>query len=233
MQGVKIGSACLFDEGELAEDILRTKAREIELGDTPAFLVVSGSIPLGRRRRGADEGDDDRVKLQQYASIGQPELMRFYDSLFEGDTAQMLVTYQDLRHRNDIEMLMDACLNDGVTPVVNYNDGVNFDGVEADNDRLAAEVATYCAADRLIILGKDYDGMTDPDGNLVEHVSEITPEIEDYCYGPGDNGTGGFTTKIQAARIMMAEDREMIVSNIRYPLEDIVQGHVPRTLFKR
>jgi glutamate 5-kinase len=235
LQFIKIGSGCLFDEkGEIDYKTLRKKAREIESLDYGNVLVVSGAIALGKKMRGEkrSNADLDAVELQGYACTGQIELMDVYRSLFNKDVAQLLLTEYDLKHRNHVKDLICHNIKNGVITLVNYNDGVDFKQLRKDNDTLAAKLLTYCNGDRLVILGRTYDGLKDKEGGIVERVTAIDRKLYDMCDGKSFHGNGGFKTKLDAAKMVLGAGKEMLVGNIGYSLQELIEGSVQRTLFK-
>ena len=101
-----------------------------------------------------------------------------------------------------------------------------------DNDTLSAIVASTVHADLLVLLS-DIDGLftadprKDPSATLIPTVCEITPEIKAMTSGAGTNlGTGGMTTKIQAAQIATENGIDMVIANGADPviLYDIADG---------
>ena len=234
---IKIGSACLFDEQRrINYALLQQKAREIEESTDETVLVVSGAIALGKLREGERRRNAElqAVELQGYACFGQPELMHFYRGLFTRGVSQVLVTARDVEHRSvvrtNVRDLIAHNLERHRITLINYNDGVDFEQLRQDNDTLAATILSYCHADRLLVLGH-YDGFY-VGGQLQERVSRIDADLYDYCQGQSEHGNGGFTTKLDAAKVVMGEGKEMIVGNIKYALDDLIQGRVQRTLFK-
>lgn len=112
-----------------------------------------------------------------------------------------------------------ALLAMGAIPVVNENDAVAVDEIKiGDNDTLSATVATLVDADALIILS-DIEGLytanpqTHPDAHLIGVVPEITPAVEQLAGGAGSSlGTGGMSTKIEAAKIAMNAGATMVIA---------------------
>lgn len=235
LQFIKIGSACLFDNhGELNYRTLKKRAEETEKSKENNILVVSGAIALGMIKEKETRKKEELTssELQGYATLGQLYLMDFYRSLFNRNVTQLLVTENDLRNPNEIKgLLLENSKRKRIT-LINYNDGVDFEELRKDNDTLAANIMLCCNGDRLIILGNDYDGFRDPDGNLIKRVRSIDNKLYSYCDGKSLQGNGGFKTKLDAAKKIIKNKREMIVSNIGFNLEDIISGRARRTLFK-
>jgi glutamate 5-kinase len=138
---------------------------------------------------------------------------------------------------------MEAYLSQGTVPIVNENDLVNKEEVEAqpvfsDNDILAALVAVRLRAQRLLIL-TDVDGLyqANPKQNshvaLVEEVAQIDRRIEQMAAKETNPlGLGGMASKVRAARMAAEQGIETIVANGRYRLGDILAHRVPRTVFR-
>lgn len=109
----------------------------------------------------------------------------------------------------------------GVIPVVNENDTVNTYEIQfGDNDSLAAIVASLVGADLLILLS-DIDGLfTDdprknPEAKLVETVTELDENLLHMAKEStgSDVGTGGMTTKLNAAKIATYSGADMVIAN--------------------
>ncbi len=230
---VKIGSACVLDEdGNIRYNSLRKKAEEI-LDRDGVILVVSGAIAYGKMLEGDTRHNDDlsSVELQGYACSGQIELMNLYNRLLKGKASQLLVTNEDLRHDNHVRDLVQHNVARGRVTVANYNDGVDWEQLRLDNETLAATLLLHCDADRLVVLGQGYSGFVGENG-LVPHVSEVTDKMYDLCKGKSVSGNGGFTTKLDAAKMVLQAGKEMIIGNIDYRLDDLIEGWVERTVFR-
>ncbi|MEI7718320.1 MAG: hypothetical protein WCI72_00505 [archaeon] len=236
IQFIKIGSACLFNsKGELNYEVLKKKANEIENDTNQNVLIVSGAIAMGRYSEEETRNKDQlsSTELQGYASLGQKILMDFYGKLFKKNICQILVTEKELKQTEEIRNLIIENLKKGRLTLINYNDSIDFEEIKKDNDTLAAEIMLSCKGDRLIILGHDYDGLKNGSGELVERVYEINNEVYSYCNGKSKHGNGGFKTKLDAAKTILSQDKELIISNVNSNLEEIINGTAKRTLFKR
>ena len=131
----------------------------------------------------------------------------------------------------------------GVIPIVNENDTIAIDELEleiGENDSLSALVADLAGADLLLILS-DIDGLytddprTNPDAEPISVVEEITPEIESVAGGAGSSlGTGGMSTKINAAKIATNAGIDMVIMNGKNPemLYDLFEDKEIGTIFK-
>lgn len=210
------------------------------------LLVTSGAVGAGLDRMKLKEKPEAIPEKQALAAIGQGILMHIYEKLFSeyGQTvAQVLLTKENSLHYsqyiNSRNALL-ALLQMNVIPIINENDVVTVEQLKfGDNDTLSAMVASIVDADALILL-TDIDGLynknpqTCPDAELLERVTEITPEIEAIAGGAGTKmGTGGMFTKIQAAKIAMSSGVNMVIANgsSNNILNDILAGENYGTIF--
>lgn len=227
---VKVGtSTLLYDNGGL--NLYRIEQLVRELADLysqgrEVILVSSGAIGAGVVRMGLDKRPAGVKEKQALAAVGQGMLMHIYDKLFAeyGQVAgQVLLTrdnYVQHKQYNNSRNTLLTMLKMGVIPVINENDAVAVDEVKiGDNDNLSAMVATLVDADLLIILS-DIDGVytsnpaKDPHATLIDEIGEITPQIEKIAGGAGsDLGTGGMSTKIEAAKIATASGVTMCIAS--------------------
>ncbi|MGN1201844.1 MAG: glutamate 5-kinase, partial [Eubacterium sp.] len=124
-------------------------------------------------------------------------------------------------------------------PIVNENDSVFVEELlNGDNDCLSANVAQLINADLLILL-TDTDGLHDDNPNknqnakLISQVDEITDEIFAIAGGAGEKGTGGFLTKIKAAKIATDAGIPVIIMNGEKPtaIYKVLEGQSIGTYF--
>lgn len=253
LQVIKIGTSSVFRDGAIDYAVLSNLGYDLAKlkydKETDSILVVSGAIPLGMKEKGLARRPIDRLELQSCAGVGQSKLMYAYEhGLQEGYgkyskgkggelkvlTSQILPTYHQLddaaERRNIVTGLMYN-INQGIIPLVNYNDGVDPTEVVRDNDTLAARIAKALIADRLVIL-TDVDGLLDAGGNLIRRVREIDDNTKALCDGNG-NGTGGMKTKLEAADLLLREGIPTIMGNIRYGLLELIENESVRTLISR
>ena len=165
------------------------------------------SVPEGARRR-------DIPFKQVLAAVGQTKLMQMWDDLFSKEdliVAQTLLTRTDLADRQgylNARNTLLALLERHVVPIINENDVVATEEIKiGDNDNLSALVANLIDADLLILL-TDQDGLFTADprrsasATLIPEVRVISDDILALAAGAGTTrGTGGMTTKLQAARL--------------------------------
>lgn len=216
------------------------------------ILVSSGAIGMGVGKLNLPGKPADMPGKQAAAAVGQCEMMHIYDKFFEeyGQTvAQILLTEEDVEDPIRTDHLIStfrALLSLGAVPIVNENDSVSSSEIErgkarvlGDNDTLSSIVAQLVDADLLILLS-DIDGLYDsdprknPNARLIPWVTEITPALREAAGGAGTQwGTGGMSTKLDAAQRAMANGTDMVItngSNIE-ALYDIVEGKPVGTRF--
>src|SRR3954451_8921209 len=215
---VKVGSSSLTSatgdlSGErvdaLVDAIAARRACGVEVVLVSSGAIAAGLAPLGLRTR-----PRDLATQQAAASVGQGLLVERYAVAFARHdlrVGQVLLTADDVvrrTHYRNAHRTLTRLLALGVVPVVNENDTVATDEIRfGDNDRLAALVAHLVHADLLVLLS-DVDGLYD--GNPRRSGATLISDVktDDDLAGvllgrPGKAGvgTGGMTTKVEAARI--------------------------------
>ncbi|GAE75377.1 glutamate 5-kinase [Cutibacterium acnes JCM 18918] len=213
---VKVGSSSLTLPGggidvRRVDDLVDALSEVIAVGRR-VVLVSSGAIATGFPAMGITHRPRTLAGKQAAASVGQGILLAHYASRFASHglrVGQVLLTVNDLvrptSYRNAWSTL-DTLLGLGVVPIVNENDTVATGEIRfGDNDRLAALVAELVRAQALILLS-DVDALytahpDSPDARRVEVVEDIdTLDVDTHKAGSGV-GTGGMTTKLEAARM--------------------------------
>ncbi len=241
---VKVGSSLLVEDklgaikkkwfASFIEDIIELR----KLGKM-VIIVSSGAINLGRKILNLKVNDLTLEQEQAAASVGQIELSKEYQEHFKLKgfiCSQVLITLDDFTNRRrylNCKSTLKTLLNLGVIPIVNENDTVATDEIRyGDNDRLAAQVASICESDLLILLS-DIDGLytespkKNKDAEHIPFISEITEEIELMAKGPeNDFSHGGMKTKIEAAKVTTSVGCNLIIANGKknYPISDIAEN---------
>ena len=213
------------------------------------IMVSSGAVGLGAGKIGLPEKPKDTKMKQAVAAIGQCELMHVYDDMFAKysvTVGQILLTKTIINnpsHCENFKNTVENLVQMDVIPIVNENDTIAIDELEleiGENDSLSALVAELSGADLLLILS-DIDGLytddprTNPDAEPIYVVEEITPEIESVAGGAGTSlGTGGMSTKINAAKIATEAGIDMVIMNGKDPekLYDLFEDKEIGTIFK-
>jgi glutamate 5-kinase len=215
---VKVGSSSLttraggLDEGRLDALVEVLAKRRSDGGEV--VLVSSGAIAAGLAPLGLAKRPRDLATQQASASVGQGLLLARYTASFgqRGLTAgQVLLTAEDVvrrTHYANAQRTLYRLLGLGVVPVVNENDTVATHEIRfGDNDRLAALVAHLVDADALVLLSDIdalYDGPPGRGGSARLPVVRGPEELDGVrigAAGAAGVGTGGMTTKVDAAGI--------------------------------
>lgn len=227
---IKVGTSTLtHSTGKLnikRVDELARVLSDLKNAGHEIILVSSGAIAMGVAKLKLPGRPSDIPTKQAAAAVGQCELMYTYDRMFlqYGQTvAQILLTSDTVEmhsRRENTENTLFRLLELGVIPIINENDTVATEEIRVgDNDTLGAIVANLVKADLLVLLS-DIDGLysADPhkndDANLISEVYEITPEIMSLAGGVGSSlAVGGMETKLRAAKKVMDEGCDMIITN--------------------
>jgi glutamate 5-kinase len=203
------------------------------------MVVSSGAIAMGRTVMDLAPGALKLEESQAAAAVGQIALARAWSeslSKHEIIAGQILLTLGDTEERRrylNARATISQLLKLKAVPVINENDTVATTEIRyGDNDRLAARVATMTGADLLVLLS-DIDGLytapphLDPDAKFLDHIAEITPEIEKMAGGAASElSRGGMRTKIDAGKIATSAGCAMIIASgkVDHPLKAIIEG---------
>ena len=253
---VKIGSSSLHhpETGDLDYaklDILIRELCNMRNSGIDVVLVSSGAIAVGKKAVQIDREDkeDHPIAVKQAcAAIGQARLMMIYQKLFaeyNQVTAQVLMTKNtvvDDLNRYNVQNTFTELFKLGVIPVVNENDSVaTYEIKFGDNDSLSAIVASIVKADMLILLS-DIDGLysDDPRKNpKAEFISEVDDLTDEYFEmgkesTGSDSGTGGMSTKLQAAKIATSCGIDMVITSAKdvKVIHKIISGKDIGTVFR-
>ena len=217
---VKFGSAALapgaaLDEARIA-GFAAAAAALLREGHR-LCIVSSGAIASGLEAMGLNAMPAAIVDRQAAAALGQPRLIAAWSAALEAHgvrAAQVLLTSDDFDHRGrflNARRTIEALLAGAVVPIVNENDSVSFDEIRfGDNDRLAALVASLVGASRLVLVSTA-PGLLDRDGRIVPLVNDLDaarPLVRDERSAVG---TGGMTTKLDAAAIASSHAIETVL----------------------
>lgn len=248
---VKIGSSTLVDEaGALDRAFIRALCEQVATlmsQGTRVVIVSSGAAAAGRDVLGLPERPADIATLQACASAGQASLTQAYaDVLAERSIpcGQVLLTRRDVMDRDaflSARRTLSRLLELGAVPVVNENDTLSTaEFAFGDNDMLGALVSALVGA-QLYVICSDVDGLytanpqEDPAATLIEHVAEVDQELSARAGGAGTSfGTGGMSSKLRAARAMLAAGIPTVICRGRRPkvLLDVVAGKGVGTRFE-
>ncbi|WP_432453728.1 MULTISPECIES: glutamate 5-kinase [unclassified Agarivorans] len=191
------------------------------------IVVTSGAIAAGREHLSLTHSNiaPTIANKQMLAAVGQTRLIQVWESLFSIyglHVGQMLLTRADLEDRErflNAKDMLKALLAHGIVPIINENDAVATAEIKVgDNDNLSALAAILGEANKLLLL-TDQPGLftadprNNPQAKLIEEVHEIDASIRALA---GDSisglGTGGMTTKLQAAEIAGRAGIEVVIA---------------------
>ena len=240
---VKLGSTLLVDPGgqfdrssveRIAAELagLRAAGHELLVVSSGAVAIGCNVLSINRKRARLDE-------LQAAAAAGQVQLVQAWQEALAKhgiQAAQILLTPGDTESRQrflNAKGTLRKLLEHNVVPVINENDTVATDELRyGDNDRLAARVAQMVMADGLILLS-DVEGLYSADPGIdatAVHVPVVRSVSKEVLAMAGNSsssvGSGGMTTKLQAARIATHAGCVTIVASGRKnaPLETLIAG---------
>lgn len=211
---LKIGSNVLTKETNyISRGKIEDVARQISnLQDDFEFIIVSSGAIAAAKQFVHLEGKEITIK-QALASIGQPHLMRIYQENFRELgllTSQCLLTYSNFENEQskiNITNTINTLVENSYIPIINENDTVATDEIKfGDNDKLAALTAVLLDAD-LLIIATNTDGIytkesfENKDVKTIHSISDITQLEKEVATSISTHGTGGLTTKIEAAKI--------------------------------
>ena len=174
---------------------------------------------------------------QAIAAVGQIHLASEFQKLFEKykiKTGQILISPDDTEQRRralNVRRTFDNLFKLNAIPIVNENDTTATAEIKyGDNDRLAARVAQIIGADTLIILS-DVDGLYDSSKQkkIIKTVNTIDEKINSLISNKKNNyGSGGISTKLDAAKICMNSGCHMFLANGNRdnPLRNIIKNKI-------
>ncbi len=211
------------------------------------IVVSSGAIAAGREYCADQSNYTSLPSKQMLASIGQVRLMNTWSDLFniyDLSVGQVLLTRSDVSDEKRAENAQNTLLtllSHRVIPIVNENDTVATEEIRfGDNDNLSALVANLIQADLLILL-TDQEGLftadprTCPDAKLIETIEVIDENVACCAKGthPDGVGTGGMTTKLQAAQKATTQGTSTIIASSKEPniLISLIDGKKIGTFF--
>ncbi|MHB8513181.1 MAG: glutamate 5-kinase [Actinomycetota bacterium] len=246
---VKVGSSSLtgadgrIDDSQISS--LASQLSALRKRGTEVVFVSSGAIAAGLPALGLSRKPTDIPTLQAAASVGQNLLVHAYQRHFARrkiSVGQVLLTQDDFIRRKgylNARAALSRLLALGVIPIVNENDAVAVDEIRfGDNDRLGALVANLVHADLFVILS-DIEGLYSDDPSkhravLIHEVSDSTV-LDSIKAGRSRSGigSGGMSSKVEAARIASASGVHVVIANARRTtvMRDVIEGEIVGTHF--
>lgn len=247
---VKLGTSVLTGGGKQLNqarmvEIARQCAELYEQGHD-VIVCTSGAIAAGRAHLNFPQLPATVVSKQLLAAVGQLQLMRVWERVFDiysVRVGQILLTRADVENRHRYINARDALaalLEQRIVPIINENDAVATEEIRVgDNDNLSALVATLVNADLLVLL-TDLPGLytadprKDPAAQLIPEVRKIDEELLALAGGSVTGlGTGGMTTKLQAANVARHAGVDVVIAAGSEPnvIRRVAQGESLGTRF--
>ena len=237
---LKLGSSTVVDgRGKFKKKWVTSLIKDIQkYGKNKKFVIVSsGAIALGQKYLKINKKNIKLDMSQAIAAVGQIHLASEFQKLFEKykiKTGQILISPDDTEQRRralNVRRTFDNLFKLNAIPIVNENDTTATAEIKyGDNDRLAARVAQIIGADTLIILS-DVDGLYDLSNKkkIIKTVNIIDEKINSLIDNKKNNyGSGGISTKLDAAQICMNSGCHMLLANGNkdYPIKNIVKNKI-------
>ena len=222
---LKLGSSTVVDsKGIFKKRWVTSLIKDIKkYGKGKSFVIVSsGAIALGQKYLKIKKKKIKLEMSQAIAAVGQIHLASEFQKLFEKykiKTGQILISPDDTEQRRraiNVRRTFDNLFKLNAIPIVNENDSTATTEIKyGDNDRLAARVAQIIGADELVIFS-DVDGLYDKSKQkkIVKTVKVIDEKIISLIENKKNNyGSGGISTKLDAAKICMNSGSHMFIAN--------------------
>ena len=234
---LKLGSSTVVDsKGAFKNKWVTSLIKDIKkYGKNKNFVIVSsGAIALGQKYLKIKKKKIKLEMSQAIAAIGQIHLAGEFQKLFDKykiKTGQILISPDDTEQRRraiNVRRTFDNLFKLNAIPIVNENDSTATTEIKyGDNDRLAARVAQIIGADILIIFS-DVDGLYDKSKSkkIVKNIEHIDDKITSLIEKTKNSyGSGGITTKLDAAKICMNSGCHMFIANgkIDNPISNMIK----------
>ena len=220
---IKLGSSTVVNKkGKFKKKWVTSLIKDIKKYRTGKNFVIvsSGAIALGQKYLNIKKKNIKLEMSQAVAAIGQIHLAGEFQKLFDKfnvKSGQILISPDDTEQRRraiNIRNTFDNLFKLRAIPIVNENDTTATTEIKyGDNDRLAARVAQIIGADTLVIFS-DVDGLYDKSKNIVKTVNKIDEKVYSLVdKSKNVYGSGGISTKLDAARICMNSGCNMFIAN--------------------
>ena len=245
---VKIGTSTLtagtdrISRGKI-EDIARQIVKLAP--EYQIILVSSGAIATAKQFINIEGWQNLVQSKQAMSAIGQPKLMQLYSEVFSDfglRIAQCLMTYRDFENeesRKNTRNTINELLKYNFIPIINENDTVAVEElILGDNDKLSALVASLLDTQKLII-ASDIDGLYDKnpflnaEAKLITEIYDLDNIVQYVEERNNGLGTGGMTSKINAAKICFESNVQVCIVNggRQNFIQDCLEEKIPYTCF--
>jgi glutamate 5-kinase len=202
----------------MATQMARLIATGMKLTVVSSGAIGAGCAELGLKNRPRDVADQQAV-----AAVGQRMLMTHLHNAFAPHglkVAQVLLTRTDFDDRTrflNIRNCITRIQRFGCVPILNENDAVAVDEIRfGDNDMLAALTANALRAEVMVLLTA-VDGLLDDSGKLIDRVDDLSHAAGFDRQDKSTLGTGGMTTKLQAAGLVTNAGEVAVIAPGRKP----------------
>ena len=235
---LKFGSSTVVDKkGKFKKRWVTSLIKDIKkYSKGKNFVIVSsGAIALGQKYLRIKKKKIKLEMSQAIAAIGQIHLAGEFQKLFEKfkvKSGQILISPDDTEQRRralNVRSTFDNLFKLQAIPIVNENDTTATSEIKyGDNDRLAARVAQIIGADTLIILS-DVNGLYDKSKKIVKKVKRMDEKIYSLMENTKNlYGSGGISTKLDAAKICMNSGCHMFIANGKKnnPLNNMIKNKI-------
>ncbi len=252
---VKIGSDLIVEDQASSSKVLvrkewmRSIAKDIldlRASGKNVLIASSGAVALGGGKIqevfNKTKAELTLPEKQAAAAFGQTLLMKEWRQAFAAHGKHEIISqhllvrrnFEDYEQSRKVKATLDVVLAAKGIPVINENDTVATDEIcYGDNDQLAARVGLLVGADSVVLLSKKIDGLYKNWGTahaaLISNIPFLTQNIWDLAKDTRTtNGSGGMTSKLKAAELLMAEGQGMIIArgDILNPLTTLQQKKV-------
>ena len=220
---IKLGSTTVVDhKGKFKKKWVTSLIKDIKKYESGKNFVIvsSGAIALGQKYLKIKKKKIKLEMSQAIAAVGQIHLAGEFQKLFDKfkvKSGQILISPDDTEQRKralNVRRTFDNLFKLKAIPIVNENDTTATTEIKyGDNDRLAARVAQIIGADTLVILS-DVDGLYDKSKKIVKTVTKIDEKVYSLIdKSKNTYGSGGISTKLDAAKICMNSGCHMFLAN--------------------
>ena len=235
---LKLGSSTVVDnKGTFKKKWVASLIKDIKkYGKNKNFVIVSsGAIALGQTYLKIKKKKIKLEMSQAIAAVGQIHLAGEFQKIFDKykiKTGQILISPDDTEQRRraiNVRRTFDNLFKLNAIPIVNENDSTATAEIKyGDNDRLAARVAQIIGADVLIVFS-DVDGLYDKSKSkkVVKNVKLIDDKVTSLVENTMNvYGSGGISTKLDAAKICMNSGCHMYIANGKkeYPIDNMIKN---------
>ena len=247
---VKVGTSVLTRDGQFDKKRLEALAGQIAYflkKGVRVSVVSSGAIGAGLVILKEKKRPESMEGLQAAAAVGQRYLMQCWEEALSRrgfSTAQVLLTWDDLAHKNrftNAKRTLAEIQRRGLVPIINENDTVATDEIRfGDNDKLSALIAILLEVDALAILS-DTDGLyaRSGAGERIQVVEKMGNTVFSHVRDQKKMfSVGGMRSKLSAVRmgvnagipVFLADGRGHDVLQRIFSGEDIGTFFMPKEI---